>query len=843
MESYSVQAILKATDSGFASTMNKAEASLDSLNDKYEGAFQDKNGRWHAANGRFLTMKEQSDMLGSSFDNTSNKVNSFTNTMLGTTAGIAAIKAVSAAVDIITNSVSGAIDRFDTLNKYPVVMESLGYSADEVSESMDKMSDGIDGLPTTLDDIVNNVQRMTIATGDLQTGTDTALALNDAFLSSGASVEDATRGVQQYIQMLSRGEVDLESWRTLQETMPLAMSKVADSFRDDGVGSVNDLYDALQAGDITFDEFNQHLVDLDAGVGGFADLARENSAGIKTSFKNIGTAITKGIADVITAIDTSLKNAGLGSITENLDKVKVAVQEFFKFIVDQIPSVMNAIGDFINLIKRLKPEIMLAAGALLTFRTYLISLAVVTTITNMINKFTTALTILRTKGLMGVIKSFMSMLNPVALVITAIVILAGVFLYLWKTNEGFRDAVIAIWNKIKEVAIQVWGIIAKVVSVAMKVIFVIVKAVLLLVVGLWNGFKTYIWPLVKAIFTLIAKIVFMAMAVVAATVKIGLDILKALWNAFETYILPVVQALWDAVKAIFELAWEEIKFVVKTALTLIEMWFQVWGTIVKTIFTVAWNVIKSIFSTALDMILTVVKSVFTQIENIFDLVMGVVEGITDIALGIIHGDWDQVMEGIKGIVKSFGAFITDTFKNIMSTAWNLVKRGIKGIYDSFMSLFDIDLFEAGKAIMQSFFDGLLSIWENIKDFIGGIGSWIVEHKGPISYDKVLLIPAGKAIMNGLNAGLTTGFVDVQKNVGGMASKIAEAFNGTNVVDVATTVNKANSNINGQIDHRINADRSNEPATINLRLGNQKYSVFIDDIAEALGNGADINLAF
>ncbi|MCF7546176.1 tape measure protein [Enterococcus faecium] len=104
-------------------------------------------------------------------------------------------------------------------------MKALGFSAEDSQRSINKLSDGIDGLPTKLDDVVASTQQMTAITGDLDRSTDTVLALNNAFLASGASTEDASRGMQQYNQMLSTGQVDLESWKTLQETMPLLCKK------------------------------------------------------------------------------------------------------------------------------------------------------------------------------------------------------------------------------------------------------------------------------------------------------------------------------------------------------------------------------------------------------------------------------------------------------------------------------------------------------------------------------------------------------------------------------------------------------------------------------------------
>lgn len=236
MESYSVEAILSAVDKNFSSTMKNADSSMNNL------------------------------------DSSTQKTNT---SILDIAKGIGVFKLIDNAIGLVTSSLGGAIDRFDTLNKYPVVMQALGYSAEEVDKSMNKLTDGIDGLPTSLDEIVSSAQQLAISTGDLQKGTDTAVALNNAFLASGASAADASRGAQQYQQMLSKGEVDLQSWRSLLETMPIAMDKVSKSFSDQGVNSANDLYAALKKGDITFDDFNSRLIELNEGVGGFAELAQK----------------------------------------------------------------------------------------------------------------------------------------------------------------------------------------------------------------------------------------------------------------------------------------------------------------------------------------------------------------------------------------------------------------------------------------------------------------------------------------------------------------------------------------------------------------------------------------
>ncbi|MFT8773203.1 MAG: phage tail tape measure protein [Lacticaseibacillus paracasei] len=95
------------------------------------------------------------------------------------------------------------------------------------------------------------------------------------------------------------------------------------------------------------------------------------------------------------------------------------------------------------------------------------------------------------------------------------------------------------------------------------------------------------------------------------------------------------------------------------------------------------------------------------------------------------------------------------------------------IRSTMYSLAKISLSAAGQAIMDSFLGGLRSKWNAITSFVGGIASWIKQHKGPISYDAKLLIPAGNAIMGGLNQGLQKSFGAVQKTVSGMAGDISD----------------------------------------------------------------------
>lgn len=251
----------------------------------------------------------------------------------------------------------------------------MGHSTEDVTRSTKKLAAGIEGLPTTLNEVVGTAQRLTSITGDINKSTDLTLALNNAFLASGSSSADASRGLQQFSQMLSAGKVDMQSWKTLQETMPYALQKTAESFGFAGQSAQNDFYSALKEGRITFNQFSRKLVELNGGVGGFAELAKTNSKGLQTSFGNLKNAVVKGVANTIKALDDLTKAATGKTIAENFDALKVIINAAFGVIVNVIKAstpvfqtLFSILGIGASVISFLRPAIIGLVAALVTMR-------------------------------------------------------------------------------------------------------------------------------------------------------------------------------------------------------------------------------------------------------------------------------------------------------------------------------------------------------------------------------------------------------------------------------------------------------------------------------------------
>jgi len=254
-------------------------------------------------------------------------------------AGIGVFELARKAVNMVTSSLDGAIDRYDTLNNFPRIMQQLGFDAATSDKAIKRLSDGIQGLPTRLDEIAKSAQSIALMTNDLDLAVETALALNNAFIASGSSAADAERGLTQYVQMLAKGKPDAQSWYTLLETMGPALNKVAEAFGFTGASAKNDLYEALKEGHITFDEFNAKIIELNNAQGGFAEMAQTAAGGIRTAITNMRTWFVMGVTDILKAIDEAL--GGTGSLEKAINGLKPIVQGFFQWIARNIPVVVD----------------------------------------------------------------------------------------------------------------------------------------------------------------------------------------------------------------------------------------------------------------------------------------------------------------------------------------------------------------------------------------------------------------------------------------------------------------------------------------------------------------------
>lgn len=238
----------------------------------------------------------------------------------------------------ILGNIDAAIKRVDTLSNYSRVMSNLGAGSVQANASIQKLSNKLIGLPTTLDDASGAVQRFTSVNSNISRSTDMFLALNNAILAGGASSEIQKSALEQLSQSYAKGKPDMFEWRSAMTAMPAQMKQVAEAM---GFVNASALGEALRNGTVSMDQFMNTLMQLNTqGINGyqsFEEQARNATGGIATSIANMRTAIVRGMSDVMNTI-------GQSNIAGFFTNIAKAINSCIPYVVAFTKVVMVAVG-------------------------------------------------------------------------------------------------------------------------------------------------------------------------------------------------------------------------------------------------------------------------------------------------------------------------------------------------------------------------------------------------------------------------------------------------------------------------------------------------------------------
>lgn len=665
-------------------------------------------------------------LLGRAQQQAESKSTSFTSALKGTAIGMGIYQVAAKAASAVSEQFAGAVSRFDTLNNFPKVMESMGASSKQAHQAIKTLSDGIQGLPTSLDEVATTTQVFMPLSKNANEAAKATLALNDAFLASNATTADASRGLEQYKQMLANGKVDMMGWRSVEETMPASLQKVAKSF---GIasGSTQELYSQLSSGKITMKELNDRFIQLDGGANGFHKTALQATNGIGTAFKNMGNRTKIALANVLTGFNDMVKTLTGSSIGGNINKMtsqfgnmgKAGQQAFeglgkwlkpltpaFKALSDIISGIFSGIvstfkglGSAISSITKplqnssgfAKPldnalkgiashktalkavgaaigsiaaGLLAAKGATMAIIAFQKALAGFTAIKNVVTSIKSL------QGAMALLK-FAFATNPVGIVVTSIVALGVAFMTAYKHSKTFRDGVN---SAIKAISNTV-GTVLKTVTKAFSGLWKSIKPSIDQIVKGFRDLLKILSPILKVI-GIVWATVWKANLVVVATVfkmiaKLVTAGLKAVWTAVKTYakiIVDIWKLEWDIFKNVVITAFRILGTVVKTGVRVIKDVIDLMMNIITGNWKGAWNDIKDIFS-----------SIWKGISKIGkDLFGGVRDMIRDV-LGDIKGIWEDLWNGMAKFFSNIWDGIKDAAKAGLNGVIGFINAGVDGI--------------------------------------------------------------------------------------------------------------------------------------------------------------------
>ena len=535
---------------------------------------------------------------------------------------------------------------------------------------------------------------------------------------------------------------------------------------------------------------------------------------IRTMFENIG-AVISNVAGIVGEFISDL--FGLAKSKDSVGGVASAFEAITKVLADA----SGKVKDFTNWMRENKTVMDIVKSALAGALAGFLAFKAITTIQSIITGFKSAL--LAVKGAVLAFNAAIAA-NPIgALVVAITAVVAALVWFFTQTETGkqiwsaFVDFVVGLWNglveffsglwtTISEGAINLWNGAVEVWNSVIEGIKIAWNGIVEFFVTLWQGISST----ATAAWTTITE-------TVMAIVQPFIDVFMSIWNGMK----DGLGQIFEGIKTIFSGAWELIKSIVMGAvlfiIDLVTLDFTKMGEDLGLI----WESIKSAISMIWDGICTyfsgIISTIIGYFTGAFEGLKTFLSGIWDSIKATAEAMWNAICQAILGIIDAFVAsakalwegfksFMSGLWEGIKSTAigmwegiksglgsifdgivtgaqkaWDTMKNGVKdlcsGIKGFFSGLANINLWDAGKAILDGFLGGLKSAYNGVKNFIGGIADWIRKHKGPISYDRKLLIPAGKAIMGGFDASLQNSFKDVQRTVGGVAGWISNAFTG------------------------------------------------------------------
>lgn len=251
-----------------------------------------------------------------------------TGAILGAVSGVVS-SVVNRAFDEMGSSIGGAVERVDTLNRFPTVLESMGVSATDAKAATDTLNRSLQGLPTTLQDGASGVQQFIAAGLSSGRATETYLAMNNALLAAGSNAQDTGVVMDSLTRALSGGSTQATTIQAALSRMPTALQGLQVA-----TGKTADELYKLYAADPQ--KLADDLVELNkrgsSGLASLEDQARKATGGIGTGVENARTAVTRGLAGILQAVGSKDISSAISGIGVSFERTLGVVAQTVNFV-------------------------------------------------------------------------------------------------------------------------------------------------------------------------------------------------------------------------------------------------------------------------------------------------------------------------------------------------------------------------------------------------------------------------------------------------------------------------------------------------------------------------------
>lgn len=407
-----------------------------------------------------------------------------------------------------------------------------------------------------------------------------------------------------------------------------------------------------------FDETLTALMSVD-------DQVKQNQAGVDlfgTMWEDLGMDGVSALSDVV-------------SYSENtnvaIDKTKKSMEELDEVRYDNVTAEIGIIGrqiqtDFITpLLEKLLPPLKngltwlknnlnTLAPIVMNLGIMIATYFVVGKIMSFIGGVTKLINLVKTgTTVFGALNTVMS-LNPIGLIVAAIVGLVAIFVTLWNKCEGFRNFWQGLWDGIK----NVFNIVVDAIKIGIQILvmhFQIMWSAIKVAIDLVVGIIQNLWSIISFVFTLI-------------------------WNIIST----IVQKIWTVISTYFNMVYTVISTILQTIWTVISTIFNSIWNVISTVCTTIWNFIYGIWQSIFNAISIVVNSIWGVISNVFNTIWGFISSIMGAIWGVISNIWNSISGTVFGVINGIHTAISNVFnsiKNTISNIFNSIKSIVSNIWN------------------------------------------------------------------------------------------------------------------------------------------------------------------
>lgn len=331
---------------------------------------------------------------------------------------------LTSAINGVQSLVGEAINSSDALKKFESTMSFAGYDDSAISKAKDDMKTYADQTVYDLDTVANTTAQL--AANGIQDYTGLTQAAGNLNAVAGGNADTFKSVAMVLTQTAGAGKLTTENWNQLADAIPGASGKLQEALQKNGAYTGN-FRDAMAQGQITADEFNQAIMDL-----GFTDAAQQAATSTSTfegAMGNMQAAVTDGLMQIYDAIGSENVTGFINTISDGVSKVIPPIKKGISWLKDNLPTI---------------------APLLAGISTALGGIMVAQKVEAMVKAFRSWKTATEGMTVAQKLLNAAQLSSPIGLVVGLVAGLIAAIVVLWNTNEGFRDAVMNVWNGIKD---------------------------------------------------------------------------------------------------------------------------------------------------------------------------------------------------------------------------------------------------------------------------------------------------------------------------------------------------------------------------------------------------------